>query len=58
MSADNVTPVRRISRHKVVVIGGGFAGMAVDRALRSSDAAHEFTKSVAATMNLLASNLA
>jgi len=32
MSADNATPVRRISRCKVVVIGGRFAEMAVVRA--------------------------
>jgi NADH:ubiquinone reductase (H+-translocating) len=38
MSADNVTPARGTSRHKVVVIGAGFAGMAVVRALRDSDA--------------------
>lgn len=38
MSADNVTLARGTSRHKVVVIGGGFAGMAVVRELRDSDA--------------------
>jgi NADH dehydrogenase len=38
MSADNVTPARGTSRRKVVVIGAGFAGMAVVRALRDSDA--------------------
>ena len=38
MSADNFTPATETSRRKVVVIGGGFAGMAVVGALRDSDA--------------------
>jgi NADH:ubiquinone reductase (H+-translocating) len=38
MNADNVTPPRDTSRRKVVVIGGGFAGIAVVRELRDSDA--------------------
>jgi NADH:ubiquinone reductase (H+-translocating) len=38
MSADHVTPARGTSRRKVVVIGAGFAGMAVVGALRHSDA--------------------
>lgn len=38
MSADNFTPARGTSRHRVVVIGGGFAGIAVVRELRDSDA--------------------
>jgi NADH:ubiquinone reductase (H+-translocating) len=38
VSADNVTAVRRTSRRKVVVIGGGFAGIAAVRELRGSDA--------------------
>lgn len=38
MSADNFTPARGISRPKVVVIGGGFAGIAVVRELRDNDA--------------------
>lgn len=38
MSADDVTAASRTSRRKVVVIGAGFAGMAVVRALRDSDA--------------------
>jgi NADH dehydrogenase len=38
MSTDSVTPATETSRRKVVVIGAGFAGMAVVRALRDSDA--------------------
>jgi NADH dehydrogenase len=38
MSADNLTPARGTSRPKVVVIGGGFAGIAVVRELRDNDA--------------------
>ena len=38
MSADNFTPATETSRRKVVVIGGGFAGMAVVGALRDSKA--------------------
>ena len=38
MSADNLTPATGTSRRKVVVIGGGFAGIAVVRELRDSDA--------------------
>ncbi len=38
MSADNLTPAGEASRPKVVVIGGGFAGIAVVRELRDSDA--------------------
>lgn len=38
MSTDSVTPARTTSRCKVIVIGGGFAGMAVVRELRDSDA--------------------
>jgi NADH:ubiquinone reductase (H+-translocating) len=38
MSTDNLTPGRRNSRPRVVVIGGGFAGIAVVRELRDSDA--------------------
>jgi NADH dehydrogenase len=38
MSADHVTPARGTSRRNVVVIGAGFAGMAVVGALRRSDA--------------------
>lgn len=34
MSADNITPARGTSPQKVVIIGGGFAGMAVVRELR------------------------
>jgi NADH:ubiquinone reductase (H+-translocating) len=37
MSTDNITPAGRTSRCKVVVIGAGFAGMAVVRSLRNSD---------------------
>lgn len=28
MSTDSVTPTRRTPRYKVILIGGGFAGMA------------------------------
>ena len=38
MSDDNATPARGTSRRKVVVIGAGFAGMAVVRELHDSDA--------------------
>ncbi|MBV9929208.1 MAG: NAD(P)/FAD-dependent oxidoreductase [Acidobacteria bacterium] len=38
MSADNVTRAAKTSRPRVVVIGGGFAGIAVVRELRGSDA--------------------
>lgn len=38
MNAGNVTGMRRTSRRKVVVIGGGFAGIAAVRELRGSDA--------------------
>jgi NADH:ubiquinone reductase (H+-translocating) len=38
MSTDNVTSKVNLPRRKVVVIGAGFAGIAVVRALRSSDA--------------------
>ena len=38
MSAAKVTPAGGTSRPKVVVIGGGFAGIAVVRELRDSDA--------------------
>jgi NADH:ubiquinone reductase (H+-translocating) len=38
MSTDSVTPATRTSRCKVIVIGAGFAGMAVVRELRESDA--------------------
>jgi NADH:ubiquinone reductase (H+-translocating) len=38
MSADNFRQASGTSRRKVVVIGAGFAGMAVVRALRDSDA--------------------
>jgi NADH:ubiquinone reductase (H+-translocating) len=38
MSTDNLTPARAKARRKVVVIGGGFAGIAVVRELRDSDA--------------------
>jgi NADH dehydrogenase len=38
MSPDNLTPARATSRHRVVIIGGGFAGIAVVRELRDSDA--------------------
>ena len=38
MSTDDVTRANTTSRRKVVVIGAGFAGMAVVRELRNSDA--------------------
>jgi NADH dehydrogenase len=38
MSIGNATLASRATRRKVVVIGAGFAGMAVVRALRDSDA--------------------
>ena len=38
MSADKLTPAKGTSRPKVVVIGGGFAGIAVVRELRDNDA--------------------
>jgi len=38
MNTDSITPAGNTSRRKVVVIGGGFAGMAVVRGLRDSDA--------------------
>lgn len=38
MSTDSVTPGRTTSRCKVIVIGGGFAGMAVVRGLRDTGA--------------------
>jgi NADH:ubiquinone reductase (H+-translocating) len=38
VSTGNVTPAKGTSRRKVVVIGGGFAGIAVVRELRDSDA--------------------
>jgi NADH:ubiquinone reductase (H+-translocating) len=38
MSLDILTPIRARSRPKVVVIGGGFAGIAVVRELRDSNA--------------------
>jgi len=38
MSADKLTPARGTTRPKVVVIGAGFSGIAVVRALRDSDA--------------------
>jgi NADH:ubiquinone reductase (H+-translocating) len=38
MSSDNLKPARASSRTKVVIIGGGFAGIAVVRELRDSDA--------------------
>jgi NADH:ubiquinone reductase (H+-translocating) len=38
MNATGVTPARASSRRRVVVIGAGFAGIAVARALRDSDA--------------------
>src|SRR6185436_16675410 len=38
MSTDDVTRANTTSHHKVVVIGAGFAGMAVVRELRNSDA--------------------
>jgi NADH:ubiquinone reductase (H+-translocating) len=38
MSTDNLTPARAKARPKVVIIGGGFAGIAVVRELRDSDA--------------------
>ena len=39
MSGENLTSARAASRRKVVVIGGGFAGIAVVRELSHSDAA-------------------
>jgi NADH:ubiquinone reductase (H+-translocating) len=38
MSANSVTSTGKVPRRKVVVIGAGFAGIAVARALRGSDA--------------------
>jgi NADH:ubiquinone reductase (H+-translocating) len=38
MSPDNLRPARAKARRRVVVIGGGFAGVAVIRELRDSDA--------------------
>ena len=38
MSTDSVTLAKTTSRCKMIVIGGGFAGMAVVRELRDSDA--------------------
>ncbi len=38
MSTDNLTPAGGTSRRKVVVIGGGFAGVAVVRELHNSEA--------------------
>jgi NADH:ubiquinone reductase (H+-translocating) len=38
MRANDLTPARGTSRRKVMIIGGGFAGMAVVGAMRNSDA--------------------
>lgn len=38
MRPDNVRPARAKARRRIVVIGGGFAGVAVVRELRESDA--------------------